>query len=502
MKFKLPHFLIIEQSVPRMKKLFLLATLWFSTNYTAHASVEVSVSHACFKGDKENFIEFNLYIVGQSVKWIQVDTTDSQAHVEVNVQFKQGGKIVQFDKYAIHSPKSFEPINFVDVKRYGLKNGLYDIEVSFKDLNKEKNEATYKSNIIVDYDDKNLRQSDIQLLSYYETDSLNKRVGSKNGVFMEALPFGFYDRNLTNLMFYNEIYNTDQNIPEDFLVSYTVIKAFGSPNEKPALITHRRKKTAAVVTNLLSLDIAQLESGNYRFLVTVRNKNNDLLSEKETFFQRSNPAFSKLDTLSATSIQDQFVGQMSEKDLRYSIRAIMMLLPDDEVPIATDILRKQDTSAQRLLLFKYWAKKSAAMPEQAHDEYMMTAKTVDRTYGNGMGFGFDTDRGRIFMKYGRPTDVTTVENETGAPPYEIWVFDKIEKNQQTNVKFIFYNPNLIANGYRLLHSTCRGEIQNPRWISDLYKNAPSNQQNGNYIDGTGNVSRDFNRRAEQLFKDN
>lgn len=485
-----------------MKKLLILATIWLSISYTTSAAVEVSVSHACFKGEKENYIEFNLYIVGQSVKWLQVDTTDSQAHVEVSVFFKQKDKIVQFDKYAIKSPKSLDPINFVDVKRYGLKNGLYDIEVQFKDLNKAANEATYKSNIIVDYDNINLRQSDIQLLSFFESDSLNKRVGSKNGVFMEALPFGFYDRNLTNLSFYNEIYNADQNIPEDFLVTYTVIKAFGSPNEKPAFVAHRRKKPEAIITNLLSFDISQLESGNYRFIITIRNKSNDLLGEKETFFQRSNPAFNHLDTLSTTSLANEFVGPMSEKDLRYSVRAIMMQIPDEEVPIVSEMLKKQDTSAQKLFLFKYWAKKSAIMPEQKHDEYMMTAKTVDRTYGNGMGFGFDTDRGRIFMKYGRPTDVTTVENETGAPPYEIWVYDKIDRNQQTNVKFMFYNPSLIVNGYRLLHSTCRGEIQNPRWKSDLYRNAPSNQQNGNYIDGTGNVGRDFNRRAEQLFNDN
>jgi GWxTD domain-containing protein len=485
-----------------MKKLFILAILCFSTAYFAKAAVEVSVSHACFKGETENYIEFNLYLVGQSLKWKQVDSTDSQAHIEVNVAFKQSDKIVQFDKYAIKSPKSLDPINFVDVKRYGIKNGVYDIEVSFKDLNKEGNVATFKSVVIVDYDNTNLRQSDIQLLSYFENDSLNTRQGSKNGIFMEALPFGFYDRNLTNLIFYNEIYNIDQNSPDDFLVTCTVIKAFGAVNEKPSMVAHKRKKPAAVVTNLLSFDISQLESGNYRFIVTVRNKNNDLLSEKEAFFQRSNPSFNRLDTLSNASVSQEFVGQMSEKDLRYAMRSIMMQLPDEEVAIVSDMVKRADTEAQKLFLFKYWAKKSAVMPEQAYDEYMMTVKTVDRTYGNGMGFGFDTDRGRIFLKYGRPMDVITVENETSAPPYEIWVYAKIERNEQTNVKFIFYNPSLVVNGYRLLHSTCRGEIQNPRWKSDLYRNAPQNQQNGNYIDGTGNVSKDFNRRAEQLFNDN
>ena len=485
-----------------MKRLFILATLCLSITYAAFAAVEASVSHACFKGDKENYVEFNIYIMGSSVKWNQIDTTDSQAHIEISILFKQKGQIVQFDKYAMTSPKSLDPVNFIDVKRYGIKNGLYDIEVQFKDLNKAGNDAVYRSNIIVDYDNINLRQSDIQLLSLFEQDSLNKRMGSKNGIFMEALPFAFYDYNRANLMFYNEIYNTDKNVNDDFLVTCSVIKAFGNPNEQPAMVAHRRKKPAPVVTNLLSFDIAKLESGNYRFVVSVRNKNNDLLSEKETFFQRSNPSFNRVDTLTAASIKEQFVNNLEEKDLRYSVRAIMMQVPDDDVVILNEMLKNKDMAAQRLYLFKYWAKKSATLPEQAHDEYMMTARNVDRIYGNGMGFGFDTDRGRLFMKYGRPTDVITVENETDAPPYEIWVYDRIEKNQQTNVKFIFYNPLLITNGYRLLHSTCRGEIQNPRWKSDLYRNAPDNTKTGGYIDGTGNVNRGFNRRAEQLFNDN
>ena len=485
-----------------MKRLLISAILCISTFYTTFAAVEASVSHACFKGTPDNFIEFNIYIIGQSVKWNQVDTTDSQANVEVSILFKQGGKIVQFDKYAIKSPKALDPINFVDVKRYGLKNGVYDIEVQFKDLNKAGNESVYRSNIIVDFDNINLRQSDIQLLSFYEADSLNQREGSKNGIFMEALPFSFYDRNFTNLIFYNEMYNTDQNIPEDFLVTYSVVRVTGGQNEKPAIVTHRRKKPAALITNLLSFDITQLESGNYLFIVTIRNKNNDLISEKQTFFQRSNPSFNRLDTISTEAIKEEFVTKMEEKDLRYSIRAIMMLIPDEDVAIMNEMLKSKNLETQRLYLFKYWAKKSAMLPEQAHDEYMMTARSVDRIYGNGMGFGFDTDRGRLFMKYGRPTDVITVENEIDAPPYEIWVYDKIEKNQQTNVKFIFYNPLLVANGYRLLHSTCRGEIQNPRWKSDLYRNAPDASKTGSYIDGTGNVNRGFNRRAEQLFNDN
>ena len=65
----------------------------------------------------------------------------------------------------------------------------------------------------------------------------------------------------------------------------------------------------------------------------------------------------------------------------------------------------------------------------------------------------------------------------------------------SNRKFIFYNPDLINNQYRLLHSDMVGELKNPRWSYELSKR---NTQNGNVdnpdeynINSWGNNSREF-----------
>jgi GWxTD domain-containing protein len=487
-----------------MKKLF--STLAFLTilTLTKVLAIDASISHACFKGEKGSYIEFNIYILGRSVTWEQVDTTDSQAKVEVGVFFKQKGQVVQFDKYAMNSPKSLDPLNFEDLRRYALAEGLYDIEVSLKDLHKVENAITYKSTIIVDYPDDMLRQSDIQLLSYVRADSTQNAQNThiKNGYYMEVLPFAFYDRSYPNLTFYNEIYNADKGIGDDFMVSYAVCKLFATPNDKPLMIAHKRKKAAPYIVNLLQLDISQLESGNYRLVVSVRNRANELLSEKEVMFQRSNPNLEiKADTVSTETLNNEFVGQMAEKDLVYSLKSILMKVPDADVAVLNEMMKSKDLMAQRRYIFTYYSKISPNLPEQAHDEYQMIVKAVDRMYNNGFGYGFETDRGRIYLRYGRPDDIVTVENEADAPPYEIWVYNKLELTQQTNVKFLFFNPSLIQNGFRLLHSNCRNELRNPRWKADLYKNIP-NQQTGSYIDGTSGVTRGFNRRAEEYFTDN
>ncbi len=466
-------------------------------------AMDVSILHNCYKGAKDNYIEFNIYVLGRSVEWKQLDSIDSQASIEIGIYFKQKGQVVQFDKFAMRSPKSIDPLNFEDFHRYAIANGNYDLEVTLKDMNKEEKPVTYKSTIWVDFDEELLRQSDVKLLGYIKADSTEGDPRVKYGYFMEALPFNFYDSHTKELNFYSEIYNADKGIGDDFVLTYEIKKQNAMPSERPILTASKRKKADNFIVNIQQMDISGLESGNYQLLVSVRNRANELVNQKTVFFQRSNPTLKEenTDLITNDALTNEFVGHLEEKDLRYTLKSILMKIPNDDVAVVNEMLKTKDLTAQRRYIFKYFSKVSPSIPEQAHDEYMVVAKAVDKMFNYGYGYGFETDRGRAYLKYGRPDDIITVENETSAPPYEIWTYNNVESTKQTNVKFLFYNPNLTANGYRQLHSTCRGETNNPRWVTELYKGVP-NEQTGNLIDGNGGVQKNFNRRAVELMNDN
>jgi GWxTD domain-containing protein len=482
-----------------MKAYYTFAILFLFVSNAIYG-LEVSVSYAAFKGEKENYIEFYFYIVGSSVKQIQVDSINSQATVAFTTNFLQNGKVVKTEKFNLKSPPSLNPQNFYEMRRYAIENGSYDIEIHIKDTQKEAEPLIYKSNIIINYGAESLRQSDIVLLSNYRADSSDSKY-VKNGYFLEALPFTYYDRTYKQLVFYNELYNTDKFIGEDFLMSYTIENIGSSLKNTTPLIGHKRKQASPYIANLISMDISNLPSGNYRLIVSIRNRNNDLLSQKETIFQRSNPELAEvMDTITNDALQNEFVGQMDIKTLQYSLKSITMNVAADQTGPLKDILANSDTLAKRRFLYGYWYKINPAGPEMSYDQYMMVAKAVDNMYNNGFGYGFETDRGRVYMLYGRPNDILTVENEMNAPPYEVWIYNKIEKTQQTGVKFLFYNPNLTPNGHRLLHSNCRGETNNPRWVRELYKNV-QNELPGNNIDNN-EVKSNFNRRAVEIFNDN
>ncbi|MBK7408822.1 MAG: GWxTD domain-containing protein [Saprospirales bacterium] len=314
---------------------------------------------------------------------------------------------------------------------------------------------------------------------------------------MEPLPYNFYGKMREKLILYNEIYQTDQALGDDFMVSYLIDKIDGNGNVEPVLVGHKRRTPAPVSVLLLNLDISQLESGNYRLAVEVRNRHKDLLSRKEVSFQRSNPYLRvEAENLPSAVLEEEFVGKLSEGDLIYSLKAIAPVVSSDETEWLNQLIKEGSPEAKRLYLFSYWSKKNPNNPDIPYLEYMEIAKALDQMYHSGFGYGFETDRGYVYLKYGRPDDMLKEDNDPAAPPYEIWVYNSFPVTNQTNVRFIFYNPSLAPNDFQLLHSTARGELNNPQWEIQLYRNSPTQIQGDDPFSAT-EMQDNFGRQARK-----
>jgi len=476
-----------------MHLLLLLPLLGWALGATA---IDAGLSYATFKGIDQHYIEVYLHIAGKSVTFVPVNDSLGQAGVEVLLVFKKGEEIVKFDKFQLNSPVTPRLLDFIDLKRYSLADGTYQLLVNVKDVNNPENAKEYSTQCTVAYDGEALMQSDIQLLA-----AVHKDEGTgpfvKNGLYMEPLPHNFYGKYASTLAFYNEIYQADKAIAEDYAVSYFIEDG----NAKIMVIGHKRQKPNALNPILMQMDIASLPSGNYTLVVEVRNKTKQLLSRKSVFFQRSNPYLNaqQID-LSGVNIADEFVSRLDKKALDYSLRAITPLLPPNDVEVVNMMLKNDSLNAQRMYLLSYWLQKSPTAPQFAYEKFMEVARAVDKEFHSGFRYGFETDRGYVYIKYGQPNDIERRETEPSAPPYEVWSYNEIPQTRQNNVRFIFYNPSLAAEDFILLHSDVVGEVNNPQWMRELYRDAP-NDIDGNYFDGTG-VQDNFNRNAGRVIKDN
>jgi GWxTD domain-containing protein len=486
----------------RIRFCFLLLLALFAR--TAQA-LDLGVSYAVMATPANPYIEINLEIDPLTISWpaIEGDSTRFQASAEVLILIKKGENIVAYEKYMLNSPILEYYGNLLDVKRLAVPNGDYVLEVTATDKALPKNMARFSRPIKVEVGDQ-LYMSDIQFLRGYKSDSSTTNPFVKFGQYLEPMPFAYYDRNAVNLAFFTEIYHSNKAITDPtYTVRFIIERDLGNGEYKLVSLVNQKKKPSVLDVVQARMDISLFESGNYKLTIELRNKANEVLLARQMPFQRSNP-FLNMDEagLSKETVSKQFVQTLDEKALRYSLRALSPnVVFGSEPEELKNILQGSDLDAMRFFLFRYFVREAPTQPEAAYRAYIETANAADKQFHSGFRYGFETDRGRVYMRYGRPDDLISVSDDPAAPPYEIWVYYNFPKTKQRNVKFLFYNPSLAGDDYITLHSTARGEINNPKWEIALYKRNAGNEFEGDNEWDATNMQRNANRNARVYFED-
>jgi len=479
----------------------LLAVLLIAQLPNISKALDTGVSYAVYcTPDGKPYLEVNLEVAAGSVMYRRIDSLHMQAGVDVLILVKQGETVVKYEKYTLKSPIVSFPDDLLDVKRMSLAQGEYTLEVTAQDINDPENKSHFDTPISVKFEDK-IALSELQLLRGFRVDNSDSPF-AKNGYYLEPLPFNFYDRYATLLAFYAEIYHADKSITEGkYRVRYMIEKETGNGQRTIISAASQDKNRSAIDVLLVKMDISKLETGNYSLTVELRTLTNELLETRNLKFQRSNPFQDFKDTeLTDEVLQKQFVQGLDDDALVYSLKAISVLMSGDKSETLKEILKTKDPKEMRFFLFRHFVEVDANNPEEAYYKYIAVANAAQKKFASGFRYGFETDRGRTFLRFGQADDVVHVEDEPGAPPYEIWIYYKFPKTGQNNVKFLFYNPSLAGEDYITLHSTARGEIQNPKWERELYRRNSREYTEDNYGDATV-VTRNNGRMARTYFED-
>ena len=210
-----------------------------------------------------------------------------------------------------------------------------------------------------------------------------------------------------------------------------------------------------------------LPSGEYELLIEVKNKTNETLCKQSLPFTRSNKAISiPQERLTAQAIKISFIGNTSYADVLEYTKSLRPIADNDERNFI-DFLRKNDIDSIRLKSFflEFWLKREYNQPDVAWQNYHGQVKIAEQNFSSNIKRGYETDRGRVFLEYGPPNHRTEVPSEPSSYPYEIWQYYKAKN--RNNIRFIFYNKDLVSNDYELLHSDMRGEPRNVNWEQAL-----------------------------------
>jgi GWxTD domain-containing protein len=117
--------------------------------------------------------------------------------------------------------------------------------------------------------------------------------------------------------------------------------------------------------------------------------------------------------------------------------------------------------------YAFWQETSPTNTYSAWLDYKQQVKYTEKLFGTQIKYGWESDRGRVHLQYGAPNAVVDRPSEPSAYPYQIWHYYRI--GQRSDVRFVFYDTDLVTNDYQLLHSDMQGELQNFRWESALHK---------------------------------
>jgi GWxTD domain-containing protein len=290
---------------------------------------------------------------------------------------------------------------------------------------------------------------------------------TKSGLDLVPRPSYFYNTGHDTLRFYTELYGTQALTDSVFVARAMLVYGNEQVVDKCSRFYRLTRKEVNVLVDAFLID--EVPSGNYQLRFEVLDASGQVIASKKQDIQRLNSKIAfdeqKMRALKTTM---SFVDGMTEAQLRENISAMRPISEIFEREYADNLLKQKEIEVELMkkYMLSFWERRDKANPEKAWAEYAVKVRETVELFSSKITKGYETERGRVYLQYGKPNSRTQVTNEPSAYPYEIWWY--YEYKGQRNIRFVFYNPDMITNDYQLLHSEALGEPYDPQWRLVLF----------------------------------
>jgi GWxTD domain-containing protein len=453
------HFLIIFQ--------FFFYTALFS-------NITVYFNYSTFNtSNSKPYLETYLTISGNSVKFSPV-SDGYQANVNVSWKIFKGKDLVKSSNYNVMSPTVSDTLrlpSFIDSQRFQLDNGQYTLELVVMDNTNPEKKSTHSEKITISYKrDLKVSTSDLQALESYSKSS-TQSVLNKNGYEMVPYNINYYPKAQNSLKFYIESYNLDTVIGANTKFVYTYYVENNENLQKIVGLSGFQRQYAGRVNPLLAqFDIKQLPTGNYNLVIVVKDSGNVALTQKKWFFQRQSDAKEIVESgVSVKTVEEFFNLVQSTDSLKEFIECLWPISFTTDREWQQVQLSRKDPNLMRGYMVEYWKREAGDSldPLKIWLTYYKQVLEANALLKCGKQKGYYTDRGRVYLQYGKPNQRGQYANEPGVYPYEVWqyyrLYDRATKRFFSNKRFVFANFNIGDECYKLIHSEVKGEIFDERW---------------------------------------
>ena len=418
--------------------------------------------------DHKPMVETYFDISAQSIMLLPQEEGLFMGTVEMTIIFKKAGAIVTFDKKQIQSPQmaAHQRVDFIDVERFVLDPGTYEVEITLKDISDpEGEESNLTTSVVVPPAAKGAFFSDIEMVSALRKATVQTHLTKSGYDLVPMVADSVLKSPMKEIIFYTELYGMDRRVSDDMFLLKIYLKDLNTDEPVESTVKFSRENVLSVTPVLSTMDISDIPDGKYEITLEARDKNNELVARAAHYVHRLK-ADSRAISATIDDPSKKWVGKYDVQGVLYDYANSLRPIADknERDVLDTYFIEVENSELPYLQRFFYsfWEAREPGNGEQAWNEYKEKVDFVNNRFSTANKRGYETDQGRIYLKYGAPNHIAARANEPGSYPYEIWQYYKTE--QFNNVRFVFYDPTLLNREYELLHSEgVRGEIINPRW---------------------------------------
>lgn len=456
-----------------MKKLFLLLLLvFFFSSLYAQEKFMVFADYALFKfADNKSTIELYFAFNQRDLKYnFENGEFKGQANLEISIFDKSKDKIVFSDVFGLLSKandtaKAKLTNKIIGQQNFTLPVSSYSIKLVGSDFNNRAKSDTIVFNFdLANFDSNKTTISDIQLSTNYAKSVDNKSIFYKNGYEITPNPDALYGMNLNTLNYYFEVYSIKKEMKSDNI--FAVFTITDLSNNIVKQVVKPEKSRADAFFEIGKIIIDSLDKGVYMFKAKILDSTSGFFVEKEKKFF----VYNKSKEITGNFADDKsFLTSeykvMSQENIEneYDKSLYIRTTPETE-----EFSKLKTLDEKRKFMFNFWTKRKTNPNSPVNDykvEFFKRVSDANKYYKQGFMDGWKTDKGRIYILYGKPSEIENHPNEADSKAYEIWSYNNI----QGNAICVFAEDDIGGGIFHLVHSTIRGEFSDSDWKTKIKK---------------------------------
>jgi len=277
----------------------------------------------------------------------------------------------------------------------------------------------------------------------------------KNGYEIIPSPMGIFNKIDNDLYIYAELYNL-QFSPgrnDSFMLACQIYKENGEPYFDFGEMAIIKPGSTAVITN--RIDYSSWAVGKYELKLTATDLSTGAKAESRNKFAIASITRKKPSDYSLSSYRSP----LDTASMATKTHWIRFIVSSSD----WEMFESLNDAGKDAFIDRYFADRDPS-PKTKINEYLLDV--ISRfNYANdnfsslaGTRNGWNTDRGRILLKYGLSDEIKEASPPSVTKPIQVWYYYSI----QGGVYFVFEDTRGYGN-YRLVHSTAKGEIYSGGW---------------------------------------